>query len=522
MAISITYNYINGGGNGTAASDYYYNTVGPVAMAGGLGNDVYTVDNIGDTITENVNEGTDKVLSSVDYTLGANVENLVLTSAGLTGTGNGSDNVMVGTGGIDTFVGLGGNDTYYAGRNDTIVEAANGGNDTIVSTGHYNLTHKGAAYDNIENITLTGNKAVNAVGNGADNVLIGNSANNFINGKGGADTMIGGDGNDVYIVDNAGDMIVEAAAASRYNNNDTLYTLVNFDMSTNAAMVEKAYFGTNVTVTGNDLNNTYFIDDATNQVVEAIGGGTDTVVSSVSYSLATNVENLTLTGATAINGTGNALDNVIRGNIGTNTLVGGDGNDTYYAGRNDTIVEAANGGNDTIISTGHYNLTHKGAAYDNIENITLMGFNSVNAVGNGADNVLIGNGGNNFINGKGGSDRLEGGGGNDVLYGGDDVPGIIAGVDGADTFVFSSALNKGNRDQILDFDSASGDKIELSAEIFGGIANPAAAMTDGYIAYNQTSGMLYYDADAGGAGSAVAFAQLTNGAVLTDADFVVA
>ncbi len=125
--------------------------------------------------------------------------------------------------------------------------------------------------------------------------------------------------------------------------------------------------------TGND---TYVVDNASDVVTELVGEGTDLVQSSVSTTLSANVENLTLTGTTAINGTGNALDNILIGNSANNTLTGGDGNDTIDGGTgNDTMVgglgddtyavnvstdvvtEAANAGNDTIRSAVTLTLT---------------------------------------------------------------------------------------------------------------------------------------------------------------------
>jgi Ca2+-binding RTX toxin-like protein len=85
-------------------------------MAGGAGNDTYVVDAAGDTVTEAANAGTDTVQSSISYTLGANVENLVLTgTAAIDGTGNEGDNVLTGNSAANVLQGLGGNDTLVGG-----------------------------------------------------------------------------------------------------------------------------------------------------------------------------------------------------------------------------------------------------------------------------------------------------------------------------------------------------------------------------------------------------------------------
>jgi Ca2+-binding RTX toxin-like protein len=146
-----------------------------------------------------------------------------------------------------------------------------------------------AAIANVENLTLTGT-AANGTGNSMSNFLTGNNSNNNLNGGAGIDTMIGGAGNDTYIVDSTTDVITEA-------------------------------------------------DNA----------GIDTVASSVSFSLAAiaNVENLSLTGATAINGTGNSLNNVITGNSAANNLSGDAGNDSLNGSAGiDTLIGGA--GNDTL------------------------------------------------------------------------------------------------------------------------------------------------------------------------------
>jgi len=97
--------------------------------------------------------------------------------------------------------------------------------------------------------------------------------------------------------------------------------------------------------------NTYTVDNAADVTTELASAGTDTVLAGLTWTLATNVENLTLTGSGAMNGTGNSLNNALIGNAGINllsgaagndtldgaagadTLAGGTGNDAYFLGR---------------------------------------------------------------------------------------------------------------------------------------------------------------------------------------------
>jgi Ca2+-binding RTX toxin-like protein len=431
-------NTLNGGG-------------GLDTLIGGAGNDTYSVDTTTNTIIEDAAAGTDTIQSSVTFTLGANLENLSLTGAaaingtGNTGnnliTGNSGDNTLNGGGGLDTLIGGAGNDTYSVDNTSAVVtEAAAAGTDTVLSSATFSL---GA---NVENLTLTGANAINGTGNTANNLITGNSGANILDGGAGIDTLIGGLGDDVYSVDSTTDVISEAAAAGT----DTIQSSVTFFLAalanvenltlSGAAAINATGNSANNVISGNSANNsldgaggndtliggggndTYSIDSITDVVSEAPGSGTDTVLSSVTFTLGANVENLTLTGAIAINGTGNNANNVISGNSAANTLDGGAGNDTLIGGLGndvyivdstiETVTEDIAAGTDTIQSGVSYTL---GA---NVENLILTGFTSINGTGNADNNVITGNGAVNILTGAAGNDTLDGGVGNDTLIGG--------------------------------------------------------------------------------------------------------
>jgi len=491
------------GGNG---NDYLDGGLGTDTLVGGAGDDVYLVDTTTDTITEAANGGIDTVQSSVTYILGtsSNLENLTLTgTAAIDGTGNTLDNVLIGnsanntlTGGggndtldggagIDTLIGGDGNDTYIVdGTTDTITETSTGGTDTVQSSVSYTL----GATSNLENLTLTGSTAINGTGNALNNVISGNSGANILDGGSGTDTLVGGDGDDTYIIDNVSDTITETATGGV----DTAQSSVTYTLGTSsnvenltltgAAAINGTGNALDNTLIGNSANNTltggagndtldggagidilvggdgndlYIIDTDTDTISETATGGIDTVQSSVTYTLgaSSNLENLTLTGTVAINGTGNALSNVIRGNSGANvldggagadSLVGGDGDDTYVIDNAaDTISETATGGIDTVQSGVTYTL----GASSNLENLTLTGTTAINGTGNALDNVLTGNSANNTLTGGAGNDTLNGGAGIDTLIGGD----------GNDTYIVDSAT-----DTITETSSGGTDTVQSS------------------------------------------------------------
>ena len=207
-----------------------------------------------------------------------------------------------------------------------------------------------------------------------------------ITGTAGSDVFIGTSGDD-RLAGSGGDDVVDGLAG-----NDVL------DGGTGADQLS-----------GGEGDDTYIVDEIGNVVTELASEGTDTVQSSISYSLDTNVEHLALIGSAAINGTGNSLANVLTGNSAGNTLTGGAGDDTYEIDAGDTVVEQADEGVDTVKTDQSYTLDA------NVENLTLTGTSSVNGTGNTLDNVLVGNNGMNTLAGGLGNDTYVVGSGDTVI-----------------------------------------------------------------------------------------------------------
>jgi Ca2+-binding RTX toxin-like protein len=528
---------------GNAGNNALDGAAGADTMAGGLGNDTYVVDNAGDVVTEGADGGIDSVSSSITWTLGANIERLTLTGlVGINGTGNGLANVLTGNaanntldGGAaaDTMAGGLGDDTYIVDdAGDRITEAADQGTDMVRASVTYRLR------DNLETLVLTGRAALDGSGNGGANVILGNAASNMIDGGAGADRMEGGAGSDTYAVDDEGDLVVEAAGGGT----DEVRSAISYTLGANVENLVLTGDGS-INGTGNDLKNmlagtvganrldgglgndtmyggagddTYVVDAVGDRVVEKAGNGYDTVLSSVSYTLSAEVEELVLTGIGSIDGVGNGgantlvgngANNVLQGGRGADAMAGGDGDDTYEVDNaGDVVTELANGGTDLVLSW----ISHTLAA--NVESLTLVGRASI-ATGNDLANALTGNAGHNVLDGGLGADVLAGGG-------------------GGDTFRFSTALGPHNVDRIVAFDHA-GDTIQLGPDVFealgpGRLAAEAfslgavATQADDRILFDAVSKSLYYDADGTGGVDAVKFVTIDSlNGVLDHTDFLI-
>jgi uncharacterized delta-60 repeat protein len=441
-----------GGGNdvisGLAGNDQLHGVAGDDTLLGGLGND-----------RMDGGEGSDLYIIS----LAAEHTVAELADTGTTGI----DEVRFTATSSGTL-------TLFAG--DTGIERV------VIGTGTGAVAVNTATTALNVNAAAVGN-ALWIIGNAGANTLTGTAFNDTLDGGAGNDKMTGGNGNDSYFVDSAGDSVTEASAA----------------------------------------------------------GGIDLVTASVSYTLGSNVENLALGGSSAINGTGNSLANVITGNsarnvidgkAGVDTLDGADGGDLYVVGLSTDhsaaeFADSGSSGTDEVRFTATRAGTLTLFAGDvGIEQVTVgtgtgvapvaTGTTALNvnaaAVGNAL--TITGNAGVNILVGTAFNDTLVGGKGSDVLTGGA----------GADAFVFNFVPNtSNNRDTITDFTSGT-DVLQLSKAIYtaisgaiGGLATeqfwsaPGAVTghdADDRIVYNQTTGILYYDADGSGSGAAVQIALL--------------
>ncbi|WP_305851955.1 calcium-binding protein [Sphingosinicella sp. BN140058] len=472
-------NLIDGG----AGNDILNGLGGSDTLRGNGGNDVYIV-GAGDVVVEAAGNGTDRVRTALaSYSLTADVEELVGTATtgqillgnyiANTITGGSGNDFLDGGNGSDILQGGLGDDVYFFDGSDGLVEAANAGTDEVrVAVASFTL---GA---NFENVTGTGS---------AGQVLTGNTANNLIDGGLGADRMVGLGGNDIYLIDNLGDVVVEAAG------------------------------------------------EGVDEVRTALGSRTDF---SQLYVLAANVETFTGTSTTGQGVRLNAGDNVVRVLMGNDLLVLDDGgNDQVNAGGGADFLymgaafgngDALNGGagNDTVSLTGTYALTLQADDLVSIEKLILdssgnaaapytyaivmnnanvaagqqlvvaaeallagevLSFNGAGET-DGSYSVQGGRGGDTIVTGAG-ADRIWGNGGADLLTGGA----------GKDLFDYRAASDStaAARDRIGDF--AAGDQILLQAIDADGAAGngDSAFRFIGAAAFSHSAGELRASAATG-------------------------
>ncbi|MGV1046086.1 peroxidase family protein [Limnohabitans sp.] len=394
--------------------------------------------------------------------------------------GGDGDDTLVGGLGIDTLTGGLGDDVYVMDSNtEFLVELAGEGLDTVQTTAILFDLNRGNGINDrsgIEYLTYTGTSGFDGRGNALNNVITGGIGNDTLSGGAGIDTLVGGAGNDTYTVDTVTDLITELAAG------------------------------------GTDLVNA-------------------TLAAGLTFTLGAEVENLTLLGNAASNGTGNTVANLITGNTGANvltsvantlsgtfdTLVGGTGNDTYVVDHAGVVITEATGAGTDTVSTSVLSAFTLSAA--NVENLIYTGVGNFAGTGSSTANIITGGTGNDSLDGAEGNDTLIGGAGNDTLIGGTGVDSMTGGL-GNDTFVFvaGSSGTATNRDRIADF-LVGTDKIDLSS--FGALQFIGSGnfTTAGQVRVTTAGNVTTVEVNTAGANGSELSVDLTGALALTAADF---
>lgn len=413
---------------GNAGNDLLDGGTGSDVLVGGLGDDVYVVDDYADQIFETADAGTDTIATSLaSHVLGEHAENLIATGTeDFYGSGNELANTIVGNigndvlhgqsgndvlvgydgndvldggSGADVMVGGEGNDVYIAdSRADQIVESADSGSDTVVtSLGRHTL---GA---NVENLVATGIRDFYGAGNELDNTIVSSVGDDVLQGRAGDDRLVGNDGDDVL------------------------------DGGTGADTME-----------GGRGNDTYVVDILADAVIEAIDGGHDTVATSLNaYALGETIERLVYAGDGNFVGLGSS---------GDNELVGGDGDDVLCGDDDYRWQESSGSGGSAGIEAA------LGAILGTSSDLIVLSDDSKARapidwvassdliLGSKRGEAIVGaHGGNDTIFAGGGNDTIDGGSGNDELTGGS----------GNDVFIFRAGFGT---DTITDFGVTGGNR----------------------------------------------------------------
>src|SRR5688572_9932762 len=448
--------------NGNDGNDTLIGGSGKDTMAGGKGDDRYIVSDIGDVVTEAANQGHDVVESSLaNYTLTANVEDLSFGVGAVNGTGNalnnqvegntldnkldgaaGNDNIeshagldtlkggigddtLDGGGGDDHMTGGAGHDVYDVDSiGDVVIELAGGGTDRIrTSLDNFILAA------NVENLELLGAADISGNGNKHANYLTGNAGKNGLFGDAGNDTLDGGEngdvlsggiGDDFYLVDDAADVVIEAAGKGK----DTVQSSVTFNFN-DSVEIETVILnsGSSIGSIGNNFANAIKMIGVGPASING-NDGNDTLTGSIGDDLLIGAN-----GNDVINGgggndslqggdnndklTGGDGNDTLQGGAGKDAMVGGKGSDNYVVDMiGDTVTELAGQGDDTVQSSlASYTLTA------NVE-VLVLGAGAVSGTGNASENRMFGNGADNKMDGGSGFDQLFGAAGNDSMLGG--------------------------------------------------------------------------------------------------------
>ena len=458
-------------------SDLLDGGAGADTMTGGVGNDIYVVDNIGDLVTEFANAGHDIVRSSVSYVLPNHVEDLELTgTVSIDGTGNAMQNTLRGNGaanrldggaGADMLVGGAGDDTYIVDNpGDIVYELVGGGLDNVRSSVSHTLRSQ------VERLLLTGSAAINGTGNSLANILTGNMAGNSLSGAAGddilygeqgSDRLYGGDGTDILWGDAATDtqavervdsLVIHARGTICEGVWPTIQVWIAGALVQSFEVASATFTAYKVTaalgmdartvdiVFGNDAYRPDLGQDR-NLYLERIevngrslGASAAGVVLDYGSGAAAfdSINTATSWGGVSSNGAlrfGLVGADLLDGGRGADVMQGGIGNDLYVVDNSlDRVIELSDSGHDIVRASVSYLLP------DHVEDLELTGAAAIDGTGNATQNTVRGNGAANRLDGGAGSDLLVGGAGGDAYVlargnGGDSVydydptPGVV-------------------------------------------------------------------------------------------------
>ncbi|MBX3566473.1 MAG: calcium-binding protein [Rhizobiaceae bacterium] len=322
-----------------------------------------------------------------------------------------------GKGGADTMFGRLGNDTFFVNNaNDQVIELKNGGDDTVKASVTFDLL-AGVHVEHLSTTNAKGTGSINLYGNSFKQEITGNAGANFISdgGTGAADTLRGLGGNDTYRVYNSATKIVESASQGA---NDTVLAAVTFDLvagvfvetmaTTNAKGTAKINLygnevaqkitgnaGANIlsdggkggsdTLVGLGGNDTFRVYNSGTKIVEAAGGGSDTVEAAVDYTVGKGVyiqvlETTNAAGTAAIGLYSNEFGQTVNGNAGNNSLRGYGGNDKINGGAGADRISGGLG-NDTLAGNTGADIYYFSYALDEATNLdTIKGFSSIDLI----------------------------------------------------------------------------------------------------------------------------------------------
>ncbi len=497
---------LNGGSgddtlDGGEGADHLDGGFGDDTLIGGGGDDFYMVGSAGDAVVEISGGGNDVVMTSFSYTLGDEVEQLILNGFGpLDGTGNAGNNgiygnhdsnVLSGLAGNDWLNGYGGADTLYGGigddnldggvgddtmeggagddtyivdsNADTAIESAGGGVDTVEVywLGSYTLG------DEVENLTLLWDTDFHGTGSQQANVLTAGAGNDTLVGLGGDDLLQGGNGDDTLEGGAGADQLVGGDGLDTAS-----YSAAGGGISLNLA-------------TGGSRGDA--LGDIFDGIEQVLGSGfADVIVGNESANQLT----------------GGAGRDRILGGAGNDFVVGGTGADQLHGGAGEDWVSYFGSADAVTV-----NLAARAVAGGDAQGDTIIGFE--NAAGGNGDDLLTGNGGANRLFGDAGADTLRGWGGDDTIEGGTAADNLLGG-QGFDQLSYASSL----QGVTIDIGTGAASGGDAEGDVYSGIegaigsafadiitAGPGGASLSGGDGDDILTGGAGDDTIAGGAGT---------------------